>query len=201
MKTFSEFSNMNSAPKVLNESVTETLMESEKTAELLSEEFFGTLSVAEDLTESHGELGDTIRLEGVFLQAEKLNKNKRVYPKAVLEEAVRQYEREHKNKVMLGELGHPNRAHLEISKSCIMFEDFWWKGNDLWARAQVLNTKDGKKLQKMIRGGMIPGVSSRGLGSLTDVGTHKVVDKNYRITVLADVVLNPSAPDAVVKAY
>lgn len=198
MKSYAEFMKT-SEPKQLHESVEHVNSadsDQEIIAEaLLIEEHFGSLAPV--ISESRELTGDII-LEGVFLQAEKLNKNRRIYSRQILEVAVEKYRKEHKNKLMLGELGHPQRAHLEVDKACISFEDFWWKGNDLYARARVLDTKDGEKLAAMIRAGLNPGVSSRGLGSLTRKGDHFVVNSDFRITVLADVVLNPSAPDAVI---
>lgn len=156
-----------------------------------------------DLNESEGSGG--MYLTGVFMQAEKLNRNGRVYPKHVLERAVSAYMQEHsRNRLpMLGELNHPPRADIDPLKAAIVVEDMWWVGNDVHGRARVLvgDGAEGDKLHSLLKAGFIPGVSSRGLGSLTDSGKgYKIVNEGYRLTVPIDVVLCPSAPDAFLKA-
>ena len=110
-------------------------------------------------------------IEGIFLQAEVVNRNKRLYPKAVLERAIDRYITEQvKTKQSLGELNHPPRANVDPMQAAIIIEDMWWKGNNVYGRARVIEGDNGPgdKLAANIRAGWIPGVSSRGLGTLKD---------------------------------
>lgn len=139
-------------------------------------------------------------IEGVFMQAEVVNRNKRLYPKAILEKAVANYMTEQvKTKQALGELNHPPRANVDPMQAAIIIEDMWWKGNDVYGRARIIEGDHGPgdKLAANIRAGWIPGVSSRGLGSLTETNKgYKRVNEGFRLTVGVDAVWGPSAPDA-----
>lgn len=141
-------------------------------------------------------------LQGIFMQAEKINRNGRFYPKKVLEKAVHQYLTEHANKLKLGELSHPPRADVDPLQACINIEAMWWEGNNVMGRARILENDgaQGDKLKSLIDTGWIPGVSSRGLGSLTKSPKgYNIVDEGFRLTVPVDVVCSPSAPDAFLK--
>jgi len=144
-----------------------------------------------------------LRIEGIFLQAEKVNRNRRLYPKKILEEAVSDYVRTQvKTKQALGEMNHPARPNVDPRCACILIEDLWWKGNDVWGRAVVIEGDggDGDKLAALIRAGWVPGVSSRGLGKLADSGKgYNIVQEGYKLAVGVDVVWGPSAPEAYVK--
>ncbi len=160
--------------------------------------------VSESILESVGESKDgKLRIEGIFLQAEKVNRNRRLYPKNVLEEAVNDYIRTQVNtRQALGEMNHPPRPNVDPRNACILIEQLWWKGNDCWGRAVVVEGDggDGDKLAALIRAGWVPGVSSRGLGKLSDSGKgYGVVQKGFKLAVGVDVVWGPSAPDAYVK--
>ncbi|ADI96420.1 gp21 prohead core scaffold protein and protease [Acinetobacter phage Ac42] len=142
-------------------------------------------------------------IEGIFLQADVVNRNKRLYPKSVLEKAVSQYIKEQVDtKQALGELNHPPRAMVDPMQAAIIIEEMWWKGNDVYGRARVIEGDHGPgdKLAANIRAGWLPGVSSRGLGSVKSSGRgHNIVQEGFRLTVGVDVVWGPSAPDAWVK--
>ncbi|QEA10662.1 MAG: prohead assembly (scaffolding) protein [Enterobacter phage ENC9] len=148
-------------------------------------------------------LAPGLYIEGIFMQAEKVNRNKRLYPKKILEKAVANYMAEQVvTKQALGELNHPPRANVDPMQAAIIIEDMWWKGNDVYGRARIIEGDHGPgdKLAANIRAGWIPGVSSRGLGSLTETNKgYKLVNEGYRLTVGVDAVWGPSAPDAYVK--
>lgn len=153
--------------------------------------------------DSDGEkLPPGLYIEGIFLQAEVVNRNKRLYPKRILEKAVSNYIKEQVvTKQALGELNHPPRANVDPMQAAIIIEDMWWKGNDVYGRARIIEGDHGPgdKLAANIRAGWIPGVSSRGLGSLTETNKgYKIVNEGYRLTVGVDAVWGPSAPDAYV---
>ncbi|ANA49511.1 head maturation protease [Salmonella phage vB_SnwM_CGG4-1] len=139
-------------------------------------------------------------IEGIFMQAEVVNRNKRLYPKRILEKAVSNYMKEQVyTKQALGELNHPPRANVDPMQAAIIIEDMWWKGNDVYGRARIIEGDHGPgdKLAANIRAGWIPGVSSRGLGSLTETNKgYKIVNEGFKLTVGVDAVWGPSAPDA-----
>lgn len=139
-------------------------------------------------------------IEGVFMQAEVVNRNKRLYPKRILEKAVANYMAEQvATKQALGELNHPPRANVDPMQAAIIIEDMWWKGNDVYGRARIIEGDHGPgdKLAANIRAGWVPGVSSRGLGSLTKSPKgYNIVNEGFKLTVGVDAVWGPSAPDA-----
>ena len=123
-------------------------------------------------------LAPGLYIEGIFMQAEKVNRNKRLYPKKILEKAVANYMAEQVvTKQALGELNHPPRANVDPMQAAIIIEDMWWKGNDVYGRARIIEGDHGPgdKLAANIRAGWIPGVSSRGLGSFTET------NKGYKL--------------------
>lgn len=145
-------------------------------------------------------------IEGVFLQAEVVNGNGRIYPKKVMEKAVAKYIHEQVNrKQSLGEMNHPgDRSYPDPMKSALIIESLEWRGNNVWGRARIIegDNAEGDKAAALIRAGWIPGVSSRGLGALkrNSKGLNEV-QEGYRLTVGVDMVWGPSAPDAYTKAY
>ncbi|ADG60083.1 gp21 prohead core scaffold protein and protease [Acinetobacter phage Acj9] len=155
------------------------------------------------LQESDSDLPPGLYIEGIFLQADVVNRNRRLYPKTILEAAVDKYivEQVHSNQA-LGELNHPPRANVDPMQAAIIIEDMWWEGKNVMGRARVIEGDNGPgdKLAANIRAGWKPGVSSRGLGSVKDSGRgYTIVQEGYRLTVGVDVVWGPSAPDAWVK--
>lgn len=154
------------------------------------------------ILESHESESGALYIEGIFLQAEVVNRNKRLYPKKILEKAVSAYINEQvKTRQALGELNHPPRAHVDPLQAAILIEEMWWDGNNVKGRARVIEGDHGPgdKLAANIRAGWVPGVSSRGLGSLKPSGSgYNIVQEGFRLTVGVDVVWGPSAPDAMV---
>lgn len=155
------------------------------------------------LVEAKQDSKGALYIEGVFMQAEVVNGNKRLYPKAVLERAVEEYSRtQMATKQSLGEMNHPSRPYADPLTSAIIVEKLWWKGNDVMGRARVVegDYAQGDKLAALIRAGWIPGVSSRGLGVLKEKSGYNEVQDGFKLTVCVDVVWGPSAPNAYVKA-
>lgn len=143
-------------------------------------------------------------IEGIFLQADVVNKNKRLYPQKVMEKAVTKYIKEQvETKQALGELNHPARPNVDPERAAILIEKLWWEGNNVMGRARVIEGDNsfGDKLAANIRAGWIPGVSSRGLGSLKPSGKgYNIVQEDFVLTVGVDVVWGPSAPNAYVES-
>lgn len=155
------------------------------------------------LQEGDSNLAPGLYIEGIFLQSNVVNRNKRYYPKQVLESAVAKYIKEQVNsKQALGELNHPPRANVDPMQAAIIIEEMWWQGNDVYGRARIIEGDNGPgdKLAANIRAGWVPGVSSRGLGRVKDSGRgYNIVQEGFALTVGVDVVWGPSAPDAWVK--
>lgn len=175
----------------LFESYIKDLVDSEKTV-LLTEDW----GIPTEVMITEDTSGEPEYIQGIFMQAEVKNRNGRVYPKAVLEKAVREYMEEHEGKLRLGELDHPPRLEVNPLQAAIHVEDLWWEGNDVHGRAKILRGDggNGDHLYEMIKAGVIPGVSSRGGGQVVDG-----VVTQFRLTAPVDAVLNPSAPSAYVK--
>lgn len=175
--------------------------------QLLVEDWGSPIELTESTKNLNGQLfesriGDdnNMYIEGVFMQAERLNGNKRKYPKKILEKAVSRYMKEQVEiNQALGELNHPNRPFVDPDLAAIRITNLWWEGNNVMGRAIVLNTTKGKNLKALLEGGWRAGVSTRGLGSVKSINGINVVQEGYVLTVGVDVVWGPSAPDAYVK--
>ena len=106
-------------------------------------------------------------IEGVFMQAEKQNRNNRVYPKPVLEKAVADYVRESvATGRAVGELNHPDGPTINLDKVSHLITDLSWKGNDVIGKAKILETPMGQIVKGLLDGGCQLGVSSRGMGTV-----------------------------------
>lgn len=140
-----------------------------------------------------------VRLEGIFMQAEKPNRNRRRYRKAVLAPAVEKYVTEQVNTGRaVGELNHPDGPTVNLDKVSHRITELKWDGNNVVGKALILDTPMGKIVKGLIEGGVQLGVSTRGMGSLSQGkdGIMEVADDFVLSTV--DIVQDPSAPDAFV---
>jgi hypothetical protein len=139
------------------------------------------------------------RIEGVFIQSEKPNRNKRIYRKNVLQPAVDKYITEQVNTGRaVGELNHPDGPTVNLDKVSHRITELKWNGNDVVGKALILNTPMGKIVQGLLEGGVRLGVSTRGMGSL-EQGRDGIMEvKNDFHLATVDIVQDPSAPDAFV---
>ena len=137
-------------------------------------------------------------IEGVFMQAEQKNRNGRVYPMGILENEVKRYNNEYVGKKSaFGELNHPQGPTVNLDRVSHLITELKFNGNDCIGRAKVLDTPMGKIVKNLIDEGAQLGVSSRGMGSLKDVGGINEVQKDFMLSAV-DVVADPSAPNAFV---
>ena len=137
-------------------------------------------------------------IEGVFAQAEKKNRNGRMYPKPVLEKAVGKYVTEQVNsKRAVGELNHPEGPTVNLDKVSHIITDMKFDGNNVVGKASILPTPMGKIVEGLLDGGVHLGVSTRGMGSLEKQGDVMVVKDDYILNTV-DIVQDPSAPNAFV---
>jgi Prohead core protein serine protease len=141
-------------------------------------------------------------IEGVFLQSELKNRNGRWYPKSILEREVARYVKDYINENRaVGELGHPDTPTVNYDRSSHKILSLRENGNNYVGRAKIMDTPMGKIVKTLLDEGVKIGVSSRGMGSLKPVheGTVQMVQDDYYLATAADIVADPSAPDALVQ--
>ena len=138
-------------------------------------------------------------IEGVFLQSEIENKNGRKYPFKTLEREVAKYDESYIRKGRaLGELGHPDGPSINLDKVSHKIESLKAEGNNFIGRAKILDTPMGNIAKNLLDEGVRLGVSSRGMGSLRKEGNCNIVQDDFMLATAADIVADPSAPDAFV---
>jgi len=163
---------------------------------LISEEAINV----EFLTEATESGGKSYFIEGIFMQANKKNRNGRVYPTEILQKEAKRYTTEFiKKKRAFGELGHPDGPTVNLERVSHMIEELEEVGQNFMGRAKILDTPYGKIVKNLIDEGAQLGVSSRGMGSLK-AGRDGIseVQGDFYLATAADIVADPSAPDAFV---
>jgi hypothetical protein len=157
------------------------------------------ISKVEFVVEGKG-AGKKMYIEGVFLQGDIKNRNGRMYPMNTLEREVGRYNESFISKGRaLGELGHPDGPTVNLDRVSHKIVSLTKEGTNFRGKAQLLDTPMGKIAKSLIDEGVMLGVSSRGVGSLrtTNEG-HKIVGEDFMLATAADIVADPSAPDAFV---
>ena len=139
-------------------------------------------------------------ITGVYLQANLKNRNGRVYPKEVLSREVDRYVSEHVNKNRaVGELGHPEGPTINLDRVSHRIVSLKEDGDNYIGKALILDTVQGLNVQKLLKGGVQLGVSSRGLGTIKENRNGIMeVQSDFYLATAADIVADPSAPDAFV---
>jgi hypothetical protein len=151
------------------------------------------------ITEGKG-VNKKLYIEGVFLQGEIKNRNGRMYPINTLSREVGRYNENFIQKGRaLGELGHPDGPTVNLDRVSHKITSLTQEGNNFKGKAQILSTPMGKIASSLLDEGVMLGVSSRGVGSLqtTNEGC-KIVGEDFMLATAADIVADPSAPDAFV---
>jgi len=162
---------------------------------LISEE----ITSAEMLVEETNGKKD-YKIKGVFLQSNIKNRNGRIYPKEILAKEVTRYNKEFINKKRaFGELGHPDGPTVNLERVSHMITKLYPDGDNFIGEAKVMNTPYGKIVKGLIDEGAQLGVSSRGMGSLVNRGGKNYVRDDFYLATAADIVADPSAPDAFVE--
>ena len=157
-----------------------------------------TIEDVKVITEGNGD-SKKLYIEGVFLQSELKNRNGRMYPFSVLEKEVNRYNEEYvKTKRALGELGHPDGPTVNLDRVSHRITDLRAEGNNFMGKAQILDTPMGKIAKNLLEEGVQLGVSSRGMGSIDKREDCNVVMDDFMLATAADIVADPSAPDAFV---
>ena len=138
-------------------------------------------------------------IEGIFMQGDIKNRNGRMYPKDVLAKEAARYNKEYiqKNKAY-GELGHPQGPTINLERESHMIKELTPDGSNFMGKAKVLDTPYGNIVKNLIDEGAQLGVSSRGMGTLKDNRGSQEVQSDFMLSTAADIVADPSAPEAFV---
>jgi hypothetical protein len=142
----------------------------------------------------------SLYITGPFLQAEITNRNGRCYPFPILEREVAKYTQKYiKEGRALGELGHPDGPTVNLDRASHMITSLKAEGNNFIGKAKILDTPMGNIAKSLLDEGVKLGVSSRGIGSLVERNGIKYVGDDFMLSTAADIVADPSAPDAFVQ--
>ena len=138
-------------------------------------------------------------IEGVFLQTNMKNRNGRIYPMNIMENEVNRYNKEFiKKNRAYGELGHPDGPTINLERVSHMITSLEKDGDNFVGKAKIMNTPMGNIVKGLLNDGAKLGVSSRGMGSVTQKNDAQYVQKDFMLATAADIVADPSAPDAFV---
>jgi hypothetical protein len=164
----------------------------------LIREVYDTINI---VTEGSLGKGKDYFIEGIFLQAELVNRNGRMYTEKVMDKEVQRYCEQYidKNRAY-GELGHPDSPSINLDRVSHMIVSLRKEGTNYIGKAKILDTPMGKIAKGLLDGGANLGVSSRALGSLkTNSEGVQIVQDDFMLSTAADIVADPSAPDAFVR--
>ncbi len=134
-------------------------------------------------------------LTGVMQRADAQNGNGRVYPRGILEREVENYKKIVKERRALGELDHPEDSVVNLKNASHMVTEVWWDGDDVLGKVQILNTPSGQVLKELINAGVKLGISSRGLGSVSEQMGKTIVEDDFQL-ICFDFVSEPSTTGA-----
>ena len=134
-------------------------------------------------------------LSGVMQRCDEQNGNGRVYPAPVLQREVKNYLKIVKENRACGELDHPEDSVVNLKNASHMVKSLWWEGKDLMGKIKVLSTPAGKILESLINDGVMLGISSRGLGSVTESKGQTMVEDDFQL-ICFDIVSEPSTQGA-----
>ena len=139
-------------------------------------------------------------IEGIFMQANQKNRNGRMYPTDILEKEVERYNQEYveKNRAF-GELGHPQGPTINLERVSHMIKSLTKEGDNFMGKAKIMDSPYGNIVKNLIKEGASLGVSSRGMGSLKSKNGVNEVQSDFYLATAADIVADPSAPDAFVE--
>ena len=134
-------------------------------------------------------------LTGIMQRADAQNGNGRIYPRPILEREMENYKKLVKERRALGELDHPEDSVVNLKNASHMVTDVWWDGNDVMGKVQVLNTPSGQVLKELVGAGVKLGISSRGLGSVSEGNGTTMVEDDFQL-ICFDFVSEPSTTGA-----
>jgi hypothetical protein len=149
----------------------------------------------EMIKESRDKNGGKVIMRGILQKSETLNQNGRVYPRAILEREVRNYQKFIRENRALGECDHPDSSVVELKKVSHIIREAHMEGNVCYGTVEILDTPCGKILQSLVEAGVTLGISSRGVGSTKKSGDHQIVQDDFQL-ICWDFVSEPSTPGA-----
>tara|TARA_R110002096_G_scaffold423918_2_gene631472 strand:+ start:163 stop:819 length:657 start_codon:yes stop_codon:yes gene_type:complete len=151
------------------------------------------------LTEGTGDTSQ-YHIQGIFIQGNKKNRNGRLYPTGVLEQEVSKYVESHvAKKRAFGELGHPEGPTINLDRVSHLITELVQDGNNFIGKAKIMDTPSGKIVKSLMDEGAQLGVSTRGMGTLKPNSQgYQEVQSDFSLATAADIVVDPSAPDAFV---
>lgn len=154
------------------------------------------LSLNPDLIkESRLQNGGKIMLRGVIQRSDTLNQNGRIYPHAILEREIINYQKFIRENRALGECDHPDTSVVELKNASHIVREARMEGDTVYGTVELLDTPSGKILQSLIESGVTLGISSRGVGSTKQQGGNLVVQEDFQL-ICFDIVSEPSTPGA-----
>lgn len=145
--------------------------------------------------ESREAHGGKVVLKGILQKADTLNQNGRIYPRAILEREVRNYQKFINERRALGECDHPESSVVELKNASHLVTRAWMEGDVCMGEVELLNTPSGKILQSLVESGVTLGISSRGVGSTRRDGDRQIVQDDFQL-ICWDFVSEPSTPGA-----
>jgi len=134
-------------------------------------------------------------LSGVMQRSDTQNGNGRIYPHKVLVREVENYKKLVRERRALGELDHPDDSVINLKNASHMVTEVWWNGQDVMGKVQVLNTPSGGILRSLVESGVKLGISSRGMGSVSENQGSTIVEDDFQL-ICFDFVSEPSTPGA-----
>tara|TARA_Y100001938_G_scaffold150854_1_gene243828 strand:+ start:465 stop:1082 length:618 start_codon:yes stop_codon:yes gene_type:complete len=138
---------------------------------------------------------NAVYLSGVMQRCDEKNGNGRIYPGNILRREVQNYMDIVKENRACGELDHPEDSVVNLKNASHMVKSLWWEGNDLFGKIKVLSTPAGKILESLINDGVKLGISSRGLGSVSESNQGTIVEDDFQL-ICFDIVSEPSTQGA-----
>jgi hypothetical protein len=153
------------------------------------------------ITEQNESGGKNFYIEGIFMQAELPNRNNRMYSLPILQKETNRYVTEFVNKNRAyGELGHPDGPNINLERVSHLIKSLRQEGNNFIGKAKIMDTPYGNIVKNLLSEGATIGVSTRGMGSLIEGKNGiKIVKDDFHLATAADIVADPSAPDAYVR--
>lgn len=139
--------------------------------------------------------GKCMKVRGIFQRADEANNNGRIYPKLVLENAIKSLAEAITERRLVGELDHPTYDMVKLSNASHIITKLWFEGNEVYGEAEILSTPAGKVVEALIKDGIRVGISSRGMGTLSEGKGHKVVNEDFKLLTF-DIVADPSTRGA-----
>ena len=162
--------------------------------------FSEAVEEVEYITEDTSSGGKNYKIKGIFLQADVKNRNGRIYPMEVLEKEVEKYKKNFiDQKRAYGELGHPDGPTVNLERVSHLTESLEQDGKNFVGEAKIMKTPMGEIVKSLMDEGCKLGVSSRGMGSLQQKGGTNYVKDDFYLATAADIVADPSAPNAFVE--